>query len=488
VGVGVALAAALAPAREAGRVSPVEAMARGQREYAARLHARRDLVAGVAVAAAGAFAATLPPVQGKPLFGYLAALLLIAASALALPAVIQLLAGAYRVFLERWAGVEPMLASRSLVASLWRTSVLVGALSTAVAMMVSVGVMVGSFRQTVLLWMDNQLKADLYLRPAGMGRADRFPTMAPEIADAIEKLPAVAAVDRFRAYTISYNGMPATLGAGDTRVNARFGRTAFLSGQVRDEIFRRLPTGDYAIISEPFANKHNLRAGDDIRLPIGDAERRFRILGVYYDYASERGYVILDRNVLLRYLPDPAPSSLAVFAVPGRDLAELRAQVERVTAGREVMIFTNRTLRTEAIRIFDRTFAITYALEAVAIVVAVIGIAGALLALVIDRRREFGLLRFLGASAGQIRRLILFEAGFIGLLSNLIGLGLGFVLSLLLIYVINRQSFGWTIQFHTPVWLLVSGLMVVYLATILAGLYPSRTAVRLNPIEVIHEE
>ena len=151
------------------------------------------------------------------------------------------------------------------------------------------------------------------------------------------------------------------------------------------------------------------------------------------------------------------------------------------------MIFTNRSLRAEAIQIFDRTFAITYALEAVAVIVAIIGIAGALLALVIDRRRELGLLRFLGPGS-QIRKLILLEAGLIGLLANLVGLALGIVLSLLLIFVINKQSFGWTIQFHWPVAVLLAALSVVYAATVLAGLYPARVAIRLNPIEVVHEE
>jgi putative ABC transport system permease protein len=152
------------------------------------------------------------------------------------------------------------------------------------------------------------------------------------------------------------------------------------------------------------------------------------------------------------------------------------------------MIFTNRNLRTEAIRIFDRTFAITYALEVVAVTVAIIGIAGALLALVIDRRRELGLLRFLGAAVSQIRKLILVEAGLIGLLANLAGLALGIVLSLLLIFVINKQSFGWTIQFHWPIAVLLSALTLVYVATVLAGFYPARVAARLDPIEVVHEE
>jgi putative ABC transport system permease protein len=169
-------------------------------------------------------------------------------------------------------------------------------------------------------------------------------------------------------------------------------------------------------------------------------------------------------------------------------LEVVRAEIEKVAAGHRILLFSNRDLRSEAIRIFDRTFAITYALEAVAVIVAVMGIAGALLALVIDRRRELGLLRFLGAATGQVRKLILVEAGLLGLLANLAGMALGFALSLILIFVVNKQSFGWTIRFHWPVQILLGALTVVYAATVLAGLYPAQTAVRLNPLEVVHEE
>ena len=166
----------------------------------------------------------------------------------------------------------------------------------------------------------------------------------------------------------------------------------------------------------------------------------------------------------------------------------MRAGIEQAVAGRSVLVADNRSLREQAIRVFDRTFLVTYALEVVSVLVAVIGIAGALLALVMDRRREFGLLRFLGASTGQIRKWILVEAGLIGLLASLAGFVLGVALSLILIYVVNKQSFGWTIQFHWPVAVLTSALTVIYLATLAAGLYPARIATRLNPIEVIHEE
>ena len=491
IGVGVALLSAYSPAREAALVSPVEAMARGRREYDVRMHKGRDLLLALALGIAAAIASRAPAVSGKPLFGYLATVLLVAASALAIPGVVSAATSATSKIIQSLLGVEAMLASRSLAASLRRTSVLVAALSTAVAMMTAVGIMVGSFRQSVVLWMSNQLPADLYLRPAGSPAADRHPTISPGLADEIAKLPGVVAVERLRAYEIRYQGMPATLASADLNVLdviRWYPHSEFLSGRPQQRVLPELRHSNAVVVSEPFSYKHHLKAGEFITLSLGETQAVFHIADVYYDYSSERGSILMDRNTMLRYLPDPAPSNLAIYLSPGSNPEAVRAEIEKATAGHRVLVFSNRDLRTEAVRIFDRTFAITYALEAVAVVVAVMGIAGALLALVIDRRRELGLLRFLGAASGQIRKLILVEAGLLGLLANLVGLLLGFALSLILIFVINKQSFGWTIRFHWPAAILLGAITVVYAATVLAGLYPAQMAMRLNPLEVIHEE
>ena len=488
IGVGVAVLSAYSPAREASLVSPVEAMARGRREYDARVHKTRDLWLALALGLLATAAARTPPVAGKPLFGYLAAILLVAASALAIPAFAAALTSLFSRFIGKLLGIEGMLASRSLAASLRRTSVLVGALSTAIAMMTSVGIMVGSFRETVMLWMNDRLPADLYLRPAGSPAADRHPTISLDLAQKIEALPGVEAVARLRAYEISYDGMPVTLASIDPQALCKSRRSDFFSGRPIEQVFAELRDSNAVIVSEPFTYKHHVRAGDSIALSLGAAQATFRIADIYYDYSSERGNIVMSRSTMLRYLPDPTPSNLAVYVAPGTQVETVRVEIEKAAAGHRVLMFSNRDLRTEAIRIFDRTFAITYALEAVAVIVAVMGMAGALLALVIDRRRELGLLRFLGAATGQVRKLILVEAGLLGLLANLAGLALGFALSLILIYVINKQSFGWTIRFHWPVEVLLGALTVVYGATVLAGFYPAQVAVRLNSLEVMHEE
>jgi putative ABC transport system permease protein len=191
---------------------------------------------------------------------------------------------------------------------------------------------------------------------------------------------------------------------------------------------------------------------------------------------------------MLRYLPDRAPTNLAVYLAPGTDLDQMRAAIQKAIANRSLVVLSNGEIRLQGIRVFDQTFAITYAVEAISILVAIGGISGALISIVMDRRREFGVLRFLGGTSAQIRKLILVEAGLIGILANVLGLALGYVLSLVLVYVINKQSFGWTIQFHWPVAVLLASLSVVYVATVLAGLYPARLAVRLDPMEVVHEE
>ena len=487
IGILVSVVSALAPALEASRVVPVEAMARGRRDHEVRMQQGRDLAFSVALAIGAWFASQQPAIGGKPLFGYLAALLLIGASALAIPALVSVLSKATSNAVGRLLGVEALLASRSLAGSLRRTAVLVGALSTAIAMLSAVGIMVGSFRQTVLLWMEDRLQADLYLRPTGPAGADRHPTLSPAVLASLAALPEVAEVDPFRAYEISYGGLPATLGAGDARISGRYGQRPFHSGAHPGDVFARLIGHDNVIVSEPFANKHNVKAGDTLELPLGQRPVRFQVLDIYGDYSNERGYIIMDRGTLLKYLPDPAPSNMAVYLKPGTDLQTGRRAVEKALGSHKAIVFTNRSLREEAIVVFDRTFAITYALEAIAVFVAVMGVAGALLALVIDRRREFGLLRFLGGSVGQIRRIIIFEAGLLGIFANIAGVILGYALSLLLIYVINRQSFGWTIEFHWPVTVLLSALSIVYAATLLAALYPSQVAAKLVPIEVIHE-
>ena len=486
-GLAAALVSAWGPAREAMRISPTEAMGRGSQETHARLRLGRNFAIAIVLGLL-AWAASVPgPIDGRPIFGYLATLLSVGATALVTPAVVLGVNRALREPLRKLLGAEGLLASRGLTASIGRTSVVVAALATAIAMMSSVGIMVGSFRETVLVWLDAQLRADLYIRALGPEVAGEYPPISPDVPAILKTIPGIQDVDIFTAFPFRYEGQRATLGAGDLDIQRRHARLNFQSGN-RDAILHSLTNADRAIVSEPFADKHHIHVGDRIALPLGPSMVPVAVMGIYYEYSSEQGYVILDRTTLQRYLPNQPPTNIAVYLRPGADSAKVQRAIEDRTARFPIAVAPNANLRREAVIIFDRTFAITWALEAVAILVAMLGAANALLALVLDRRRELGMLRYLGASSGQLRRMILVEAALLGWFALLLGAALGLVLSLLLIYVINKQSFGWTIQFHFPALALGGAMLLIWAVTVLAGLYPAQVAARLKPIEVIHEE
>ncbi len=484
VGVTLALLSALGPALEAARVEAADALRRGAHERARRLRLRRSAAAGLLVLAAAYGAARLPAVEAGPVFGYVAAVLLVAAFALLMPALMAGYSGICSTLLGRAGTITGTLAARSLGAALGRASVLAMALTTAIAMMASVAIMVTSFRRTVELWTEQTLRADLFIRAPGSrsGRL-RSATIAPETVQAIRQTPGVAAVDPFRSVEITFRGAPAFLASGDWEVLGHYGNLMFLDGRPAAEVLR--PEPDAVIVSEPFSLRHGVRRGDTIVLPTPAGDQPFRVQGVYYDYSSDQGYAAMNRRDWLRWGGGPGATSLAVYLAPSADGAQVRAEIARRTAGRALLLTSNRELKARVLRIFDRTFAITWVLEAIAICIAVLGIANALLALVLERRRELGILRYLGASRGQLRDLVLFESGLLGLLASAAGLVLGLVLSLVLIYVINRQSFGWTIQFSLPAGLLSAATLAVFLVTCLSALHPARQAARIDPVEAV---
>ena len=486
-GTGVAFFSALIPAREAARVAPAEAMRRSVVEHETRLHVRRDLLLASVAAIAAVVLCQFGPIDGRPVLGYTATLFAVASAALIAPAFVMAVIHMLRGPLKRFGGAEGLIAGRSLVASLARTSIVVTALATAISMMISVGVMVGSFRETVQVWLDSQLRADIFLRAQGPATAGIYPPIAPEVPAIIRRTSGVGEVDTFHAFEIEYGGTRTTFGAGNMDIVRRRRSLRFLAGD-SNEILASLPDRNRAIVTEPFADKHHTKVGEVLQVPLGDRTVALTVAGIYYDYSSDRGFILVDQSTLLRYLPEQPVTNIAVYTKPGADTTHVRRDLESRLSDFPLMIAPNDVLRRGAVEVFDRTFAVTYALEAVAIVVAMLGAANSLLALVLDRRREIGLIRYLGAAAGQVRRMILMEAGLLGLLAGSLGLALGMALSLVLIYVVNKQSFGWTIQFHPPVLLLAGALLLVWAVTVLAGVYPARFASRLEPIEVIHEE
>ncbi len=487
-GVGVSVLSAWWPAREASSVPPTEAMARGREQYDARA-ASGALARWAGVCCLVSVALCFVPAWERvPYAGFAAALGLIVSAALLVPKVAQAGLRLAATPLLKLFGIAAMIGSRILAESLGRTAVIVAALSTAMAMIVSVGIMVGSLRETVMVWMDNRLQADLYVRAELAIAVEEGATIAEEAATAIESLPEVELVDRIRRYSMSYNGLPATLALVDFGIHPSRSRIKILEGPDIETVSQHLISSRSVIASEPFSSKHNVHVGDTITLPLGNGAETFEVAAVYHDYSAEQGYLVGHRDLFMNYLPDTRLTGIAVYLSPGVNIETGREQVIRAVSGRRLQVLRNRELREVATESFDRTFAITDAIGAVALLVAILGMAGAFLTLVIDRRAELGLLRTIGATKSQVRRLVLAQAGMLGLLSNAVGCVLGGGLAVVLIKVINKQSFGWTIQFHWPIGLLVAATTAIFAASLAAGTYPAHVAATQNPIDVLHEE
>lgn len=489
VGLPLALLAALRPAIEATRVQPVTAM-RGADRLESRFRLRRRyLILPTLLFALAWWLQQRGPVAGLPLFGYAAAVAMVFGAALLVPAVLYLVTRLSRRPLAFLFKVEGRLANSNLAGAIPRISISVAALAVSLAMMVAIAVMVGSFRETVIYWVSQTLRADLYLRPASRSNVTTEAVISPEVARAVTAHPQVAAVDAFRNFDVPYAGRLVTLGVGEFSVLLEYGNLMFKTPQDWRSVMRAMIGRDEVIASESFAIRYQKNVGDTISIPTPKGEQSFRLAGIYYDYSSDRGILVMPRATFERYFGPQPPTSLTIYLKPQADADAVRQQILHTLGDRyRVFIYTNAALRAEVLRIFDSTFAITWALEVIAIFVAIAGVVSTLLTLILERRREIAMLRLIGADRGQVRRMVVIEAALIGGISQGIGLVIGLLLSLLLVYVINVQSFGWTIQFHLPVLFLLQSSALILIATALSGIYPARRAAELYVAGQMAEE
>jgi putative ABC transport system permease protein len=484
VGVPLSLIAAAVPAQEATRVPPAAAI-RGsdQIDTRTRLPGRYIVIAFVLLAVGG-WLATRPALNGLPVFGYASAFAIIFGASFLVPAILFAVARGLETPVRRLLRVEYWLAVTNISSAVFRLSISVAALAVSLSMMVAIAVMVGSFRETVIYWTEQTLQADLFISPAAAGRPTAEATLSPDVVRTVMTSPDVLAVDRFRVTDVPYGGTRIRVGAGDFDVILTHGSLLFKTpGAPADaRAAMRAAIGQDAVVaSEAFTLKHGVNVGDEVLVPTPLGSAPFRLAAVYFDYSNDRGVLMMDRATFERHFGELAPSGLTVYL---RDRAMTEEARERLLTAigdtHSVFINTNRSLRAEVLRVFDSTFAITYALELVAIAVAILGISGTLVTLVLEREGELTILRLIGTGRRQIRRMVVGEAVIIGAISQAIGLVVGMALSIVLIYVVNVQSFGWTIQFHVPWTFLAQSSALIVAATALAGLYPARRANQLT--------
>jgi putative ABC transport system permease protein len=338
--------------------------------------------------------------------------------------------------------------------------------------------------------------ADLIIAPPAWlhgkqaGHASR--TLPGSWVSALAAIDGVAAVDTYRDVQVEVEGQSAALVSRDLRLHAERGRYLMVEGDWASVLRRAADTGG-VVVSEVLANRMNLQRGRMVTIMTPQGPQSVPVEGIFYDYATDGGKMVMERTLYRRWWNDSRITVFALYLSPGADEARVRRLIgEALSHGESAMapplIIGNGELRREILNIFDRTFVLTYVLEAIAVFVAVLGIINTLVTAVLERRRELATLQAIGASPSQVERLVQLEAVFLGVIGAFLGIMAGLVLAWILIAVINKQSFGWTIRMTVPMEVLIQAVALAIGAAWMAGYVPARWAARQPIGEGLREE
>lgn len=478
LGVACAVLGAAAPALEAARRPPAQALRAGDEEQSRPGPAAARW--GLAALAAAALAALAPPAAQLPVGGYAAIGLLLLGSVLLMP---RLVAFA----LER--APEPRQPSAALaVAQLQATprqaAISAAAIVISTSLMVSMLIMVHSFRGSLERWLERAVPADLYVRAADGGEAG---WLAPELQACIASAPGVARTEflRFQRVALAPERPPVVLIARTIEPEAAARVLPLLAAPLVPGPAEPPP----AWVSEVAAELYGMRPGDRIRLPLGDRLHAFTVAGVWRDYARQSGAIAIERELYVRLTGDRTANDAALWLAPGASPdAVARALRERLGAQESVEIAPASEVRSRSLALFDRTFAVTYALEVAAIVVGLLGVAVSFSAQALARRREFGVLRHLGMTRPQVAVMLGVEGALTAALGVALGMAVGWSASLVLVHVVNRQSFHWSLDLYLPAPALAGLGVLIVVAALAVAAWSGRAAMREEVVRAVRED
>lgn len=460
------------PARQAARIAPAQAL---KAAAADPLPAGRGLPwLGLALMAAAAVAAALPPWQDVPIGGYLAVLLLLAGGVLCLPALVR--TGVRLLDRQRKPSPPWRLATARLADAPGHATVAAAGVLCSVALAVAMAIMVSGFRSSVDEWLTQVLPADLYLRASAARSAGLLDIPTQQ---RIREVPGVRQVDftRHEKIRLAPEQAPVALLARPTRAEE-----VPVVGRIAST------TGPMIWISEALADQRGWRPGDIVDLPLAGQPQRFAVAGVWRDYARQTGAILLDLDTFRALTGDAGVHDAAIHLAPGAQADTVRAALLALAPPGVFEVASAGEIRRISLAIFDRTFLITYLIEAVAIGIGLAGVAASFAALAAARRREFGMLRHLGVSRAQIGAMLALEGSLVAGGGVLAGLAAGGGIGWILIEVINRQSFHWSMDWAVP-WgplALFAGAMIGLAA--LAAVAAGRAAMQQQAVLAVRED
>jgi putative ABC transport system permease protein len=478
LGVAAAVLGSIVPALETARASPALALKAGDEERAfARLSSPMP---GLVVIAAGAALTPLPPIAGLPLAGYLAIALFLIGTLMLLPR----LAGAALSVLPVPRVPAAELALAQLRGGPGQLTVSLAAIVASVALMVSMAIMVASFRDSLDAWLVRILPADLYLRAASTGETA---FLAPDVQRRMAAIPGVQRVEFMREQQLSLDPARARVVLQARAIDrANAARSLPLLEAPLD-----IPAGapPPVWVNEAAADLYGFSRGSVITLPLSGRALSFTVAGIWRDYGRPQGAITIERERYVEATGDATVTNGALWLAQGADRATVEAAIRgEIPGGDRIEMTSPGEIRDISLRIFDRTFAVTYALELAAVVIGIVGLSSSFGALVLARRREFGVLRHLGMTRRQVGAMLATEGVIVSGIGLVVGLALGFAISLILIRVVNRQSFHWGMELSLPWGALAGFALVLLVLSCLTALASGHRAMDIDVVRAVKDD
>ena len=485
IGIGASVLAAAIPAFEAARVPPVTVLRRSKLEEGFRELIPQLRNAGIMLIVLSLLILQLFPNLLPASFGAL--FLIILGITLMVPWGVLLLMGFLAKPLKAIMGLYGRFAARRVVAALSRTSVAIAALMISLSVTIGVSIMISSFRSTIENWLEVTLRADLYISAPAPGGTRPNASLSPDLAKTLAPIEGVETVETFHAVLVDSPLGEVQLSVADSKRERDRAVYRFAGGSP-SQVWARVLEGA-VIVSEPFAFRYDIpKNGGEVTLFTDRGEHTFPVVGVYYDYSSDRGVILMSDNTYREFWEDRAISSLALYLDENIELELVAGRVRSALASTGLLVQENRTIRDQALEIFDRTFAITSALRILTVIIAFVGILSSLLALLLERNRESATMQALGMTPGDMVWTTMLESGLIGSAAGALSWPTGVLMALILIYVINLRSFGWTIQMQIEPGIFIQAFIIGVIAALLAAVYPVSKLLRTPLAESLRGE
>ena len=483
LGIGATLLAVLPPAYEATRLSPVRVIARSQLESEVR---RLVKVAGLMSLVFLTGGAVLMEFSGRSIsLGVGSVFLLLFGFALLTPVVTLLFMKLIERVAGRFSGILGQLPARMVGSEISRTGIAIAALMIAVSATIAMDLMIGSFRQTVADWVQTSLQADFYVSLSGekmsadkAGAEQLLKSKLTSLAD-VEMLSTVLhtqviADNQFTKVTVF-------------ELNSKSRQGFIFKAKAPKNLWNQFEQQQTVMVTEPYAYHHKINIGDNILLQTQRGKQAFKVIAIYADYSGDQGHLALSRQTYLRNWADLGYSGMGVYAKANADLKQLENQLNKLVTEQQT-VSSERKIYIASMRVFEQTFSITQTLRWLSAVIAFIGVFNALMALQFERTRQLGILRVMGITPRQLTLLITSETGLMGLVAGCLAIPVGYVMAYILIFVIYRRSFGWTLSFNFESAVIYQGLALACIAAVLAGIFPALKMAQTKPAEALRTE